>query len=244
MARGHPTGRGYLYAVFAGYWPTSDGRLQLRVKMGSTRDADPVAACYQRYSTFAGAVDVWWLVPSADAYRDEWHRMHSAFQDQRIFADRELFAFGSREEFEAAIGVFTHLFTAETAAEEADKPPPIADLSAPLGLKRKQREVQLANGREERRRLRGEHEAEVQAATKRQRDDREQQQQELLATLIQDECEVGAGLRVVAEEFNARAQARGAKRGVKNAMDRGGFARRNVSVNGKSVPCYHGLAWS
>ena len=66
-----------------------------------------------------------------------------------------------------------------------------------------------------------------------------------VGALIREECEVGAGLRVVAEEFNARAQARGAKRGVKNAMERRGFTRRNQKVADRpAVYCYIGLGWA
>ena len=65
-----------------------------------------------------------------------------------------------------------------------------------------------------------------------------------VGALIQEECDVGEGLRVVAEEFNARAQVRGAKRGVGTAMKRRGFERRSQKIDGRAgVHCYIGLGW-
>ena len=240
MTRGHPTGPGYLYAVFAGWWAISDddGRLQMRVKLGSTRDPDPVFACAQRYNTFGGRPPVWWLAPSGDAYRDEIHRLHEAFKDRRIWDDRELFAFESREDFDAAIAAFTAQFEALTSDDT--KPPAVTDLTVPLGLKRKARVALLSTRREERLELRQQHELQQHESVL----ELQQAQEDVIDSVIQ-ECEKGRGLRVVAEEFNARAQARGAKRGIKNAMERRGFGRKSQKVGDRAaVHCYMGLGWA
>ena len=65
-----------------------------------------------------------------------------------------------------------------------------------------------------------------------------------IGALIAEECQMVEGARVVCQEFNERATARGAKRGVKNAMERRGFLRRTQTVNGRAgVQCYVGLEW-
>ena len=51
-------------------------------------------------------------------------------------------------------------------------------------------------------------------------------------------------MRVIAEEFNSRVRARGGKPGVKHAMERRGFGKRNQKVDGRSTPCYMGLGWT
>ena len=244
LTRGHATGSGYLYAVFAGYWPGPNGTLQLRIKLGSTRDPDPVGACRARYGTLAGRVEVWWLVTSADAYRDERHSLHSAFERQRCFHDRELFTFGGREDFEAAISVFTHMHEVETASEDGAKPPRITNLREPIGLARDARDAVVRERREERAALRELHAQEVAERAACAARDAAVKHEQAINQLLAEECRVGEGLRVVAEDFNARARNMGAKRGVGTTLQRRGFLRKKQRVGERAeVWCYFGLGW-
>lgn len=128
-----PASRGYLYGV-----PTRDAITgDLHVKLGSTRDGDPVFSVRGRYDTILGNTIVWFLSPSADAYRDE-RAMHLHFEGRRVYPERELFRFGDKQDFERAIADFDKELRAATALETAYKPPTVA-CSSPQGLKTKQR---------------------------------------------------------------------------------------------------------
>ena len=67
-----------------------------------------------------------------------------------------------------------------------------------------------------------------------------------IGRVIEEECEIGEGLRVEAADFNARASAAGAKRGVASAMARRGYTRRTQRMDdGRvGVQCYIGLTWT
>ena len=238
VQRKRTTGPGYLYAVFAGFWPRPDGSLELHIKLGSTRDSDPVSACGRRYNTFVGRVHVLWVAPSADAYRDERHQLHAAFEDQRTWDNRELFTFHSMDEFMSAIAVFGNLHAHGTAHENERKPPPVTDLDRPSGLKRKQRQAEV----EERKKLRDEHAEAAKQEKVEMVATRDASQEALLSDLIAKECRTGKGLRVIAEHFNARARELGAQRGIGPAMGRFGYPRRTLKIDGRAgVQCYIGL---
>ena len=65
---------------------------------------------------------------------------------------------------------------------------------------------------------------------------------DLLGQVIEEHCEVGAGLQAEASAFNCLARAKGCGHGVKAAMEKRGFSLRKVSMGGKSTKAYTGVS--
>ena len=234
--------RGYLYAIPVWDCPGDDGKPRLSVKLGSTRDLDPVGSLRFRNDTILGHTRVWWLCPSADAYRDERHRLHQFFADRRRWADREHFSF-AKAEFEECIHDFERVFGAETA-EELPYKPPTRRTDTDLGEVNARRLARIRQTRKSAIAARRQATARRLAVSLADKADKERKSESAIDMLIHEECEAGQGLRVVAEEFNASARARGGKRGIEAAMQKRGFPRKCQRIEARNgVPCYIGLRW-
>ena len=245
---------GYLYAV-----PTRDAiTAELQMKLGSTRDADPVFATHQRYDTLQGRTIVWWLAPSANAYRDETQRMHSYFADRRVYPDRELFRFADEAEFRAAIARFEAELATATRDEDSYKPPQLGT-DAPLDIRKQDRVEAARERRDARQRTRSQNLQAAEEASRERRDARQrtrsqnlqaaeeerQRSKDLgeveLDTIISDMCDLGPGLRVEASVFNKLARAKGVPRGVGRAMTKRGFKLEARNVGDRRCKVYLGI---
>lgn len=213
---------GYLYAMPLGYFPVNGWHdpqsLELRVKLGSFRQPDPVAALHHAYSRPLGRPELWWVEPSPDAVADEKLMLFKSLRSYRVYHNREIFAFASKEACMRILQDFTLMYHRHTAA--LAKPPYITDLEH-AWLPQREAAAEMLRKKQERQRLeqdRLEAKACAQACIQRQRS-------QSLDQLIQDRFEVGQDFKIEAKVFNELAKAVGVSN-VQNAMVSRGFQHK------------------
>ena len=228
---------GYLYGVHAGFWPDATGRFRLRVKFGSFRQLDPVAAAISSYGRALGHPQLLWCEPSANAYRDELKDLHVVLDAHRKWPGRELFDFDDMDDCLAALAEFTEGFRQRTAMEADAKPRVITDL-----VNTWLPQQQAAELRASRKRARdSERDAErVRAAAVAAEEQAAVDTR--LSAWIAEHCTVGDDEKVEASVFNAAVH-HIVGTGVKGAIERRGFMYKKVRLvpGERQVWAYMGL---
>ena len=226
---------GYVYAVPVGYRsidgydaPPALESLRLHVKIGSVRTPDPVAALKHAYSRALGQPEVWWLAPSADAYRDEMHDVHVVLAARRVWPNREVFAFDNKAECLAVLAEVAEGLQQRTAGEV--KPPAVTDLvNAWLP------QQQAAEERAQKKAKREQDKAQQQE----QRRTRAVAQADDLQHFITQQCVLGPTSTVECSLFRQRAPC--ISGGLKAALQRMGFPMAKKGPKGGQRWCFVGL---
>lgn len=169
--------------------------MELRVKLGSFKHPDPVAALRQAYSRALGEPQLWWAEPTADALRDERFDLFKVLDAHRVFKNHEIFAFDDKEDCLRTLEEFSVGFRQRTMRD--DKPPHIDNLDA-TWLPQQEAAEELARKRAERRRLK-----EDQAMSLADEHARKTAiVSDKVDAFLREQCDVGAHFKVKASVLN------------------------------------------
>ena len=220
---GHPA---YLYCVRSLSCTSYD-----HVKLGSISSVDPVKTLRGAYSRALGHIEILWLCPVADQFRDELERFHPWFCHRRVWGDREIFAWPSAADFRREIGEWEGVLDMVLDEEGSPRPARITDLENGNGLDDGER-----RDASDRKRKWKQVVAEAAAVG------REKMQRSDLNYFIAAQCTTGGEEHVKAPDLKRALDAAQIKcHNIKGAMNARGFPCARKKFSGLATTVYMGL---
>ncbi len=235
----------YLYALPVGLWPQNidafeimslwpedKTQYRLHVKLGSSarEEEDVVDKLHYRYGTPLGRPQLWWLEPSANAIRDERNELFRYFAERRVWRDREIFWFASKQEFDTMISTFTTNFRTLTIDEDADKP------ALPRSIDRR-----ISAEQQRKDRVKRQKEQRIQNQLEEKRAEKAQQNEQLDEFLESMTVKDANGF-VREKELNALLKEKNIQyQNVRGGMKDRGYIFTCKNIQKKSIPVYKGL---